>query len=204
MLPAQSKISSRMIPTMNKPKVTDPSLSQQSIMSAPCRTPRLGGLFNINFLSSPFGHLRAAAGVTVRWRWVDLSISAFCHSVSGAAAPAAWRKSPLSRVTTPDRQRLFVCVVLRQALLSVGRIPRSHVLEGDGSAQRFGIGRTDPCWPPLIITRSGPSLYRLRPAGKGGLSNFDHLALVFGSILAPLSLSRFRHIVNVPKVRYRT
>jgi hypothetical protein len=48
---------------MNKPKVTDPSLSQQSIMSALCRTPRLSGLFNIDFLSSPFGHPRAATGV---------------------------------------------------------------------------------------------------------------------------------------------
>jgi hypothetical protein len=31
-----------MIPTMSKPKVTDPSPSQQSIMNALCRTPRLG------------------------------------------------------------------------------------------------------------------------------------------------------------------
>ena len=58
---------------MNKPKVTDPSLSQQSIMSALCRTPSLTGLFNIDFLSSPFGHPRAAAGATVRRRWVEPS-----------------------------------------------------------------------------------------------------------------------------------
>jgi len=27
-------------------------------------------------------------------------------------------------------------------------IPQSFALEDDGSAQRFGIEQTDPCWPP--------------------------------------------------------
>ena len=38
----------------------------------------------------------------------NLCISAFCHSVSGAVAPAAWRSSPIE-VTTRDRQRPSVC-----------------------------------------------------------------------------------------------
>ena len=66
------------------------------------------------------------------------------------------RSSPPSRAIRPDRQRLFASGALRQAdrLSVVGLIRRSHVLVDDGSAQRFGIGRTDPCHK----NRSRPSL----------------------------------------------
>jgi hypothetical protein len=42
-------------------------------------------------------------------------------------------------------------------LTSPPLIRRAHVLEDDGSAQRFGIGRTDPCWPSLHNNLLRPS-----------------------------------------------
>jgi hypothetical protein len=85
------------------------------------------------------------------------------------------RSSPPSGAIRPDRQRFFVSGALGQGdrLSVVGLIRRSHVLKDDGSAQRFGIGRTDPCWPSLHNNRSGPRM-EAAPVGKGRLSNSDH------------------------------
>ena len=53
-------------------------------------------------------------------------------------------------------------------------MPRLPALEGDGSAQRFGIGRTDPCWPPFHKNRSRPPHLKAALVGEGSLSNSDH------------------------------